>query len=123
MINLPENIDIDLRGISNAKSLEDLWKDETEAFIFGFHHPRVQKYINNCNLKIKNPELFYVLRTIKDDTRKYIDEAQNIINESISENIIDTFNKVLTDLSYDEPLDKIKMAYVLGNYARFNIVK
>lgn len=126
MIKLPENISIDMRKISHAKDLNELWDDDTDAFIFGIYNPRVLTYINNINLKKKNPDFFYDFMNIRNETRCYKDKMQELMDNYIqdgNESPIGVVNHVLDNIEYEYPEDRLKLAYVLGNYVRFNLVK
>ena len=122
MINIENSTSINMSQMAKAKSLSDLWEDETEAFLYGLNHGKVINYLNNANIRKRNYAIYSALTSIMLDTLDYRKEIQNLIDsfpKEESKNFVDLANYVLEHINMTNPEDKLKIAYVLGKYVRY----
>ena len=123
MIELPENVSIDMSKISRSKDLKDLWDNENDAFIYGLYNSRVINYLNNANIRKRNYTLYSQYTSLMKDTLDYRKSIQKLIDDYDSDgSAIGLANYVVNNIECPEE-DKLKIAFVMGMYVRYNLKK
>lgn len=123
MIELSEEkISVNLRDLLHCKNLKELWENETEAFEYGLWYPRLMNFINNSNLKKKNPVIYNELMNINKDTIEYSEKMTKLQKEySDDGSPIGLANYILNNIEISDQEILNKIAFVLGLFTLTNL--